>query len=359
MALMRWALLVSGAALLVVLLYTTGLDQLYQDFLRQGWAIVPYLALTGLENVFHTLGTRSCFSRPHRRAIPFWRLYLAYATGSAINLVTPSAEIAGEVARGVIFEKYVPGSEAASAVVIYKFTFSIARMIVAATLTGLTVLLFPLSARDAWIIGLGSALTTLALLLFAFFQARGLFGPVLERLARLTGRKSRAWVRTNVGELDRRLRAYYREDRAALVGAILWDIVAFGVGIAQRTFLMAILLRNEPAFSAVTLLSGAAVWGITQLTDMIFFFVPGGLGVHEGGYKVAFEAVGLPGEKGVVLSLVARVDQIFWIIIGVASYAFELASRRAAPGGRDGAPGPKSEVQSPRSSTLDIGPGTP
>jgi hypothetical protein len=324
MALFRWIILLCGLTLFVVLVWTTGVQTLWRDLVSLGWAIVPYLALTGVENVFHTLSSRWCFSREHRRAIPLWRLFLVYQTGYALNLVTPTAEIGGEVARGVVFEKYVPGSEAASAVIINKFAYSIARMIIAAALTGFTVLAFPLATLDAWLIGLGSVLTTLALLAFAFVQARGLFGPVLRKLAWFTGRRGQEWVEKNVGELDQRLRNYYRYNRFDLYVAVVWDLAGFAVGTLQKWYLMALLL---PA-AGVEWNHAIAVWGITTLLDMIFFFVTGGMGVQEGSHKLAFEAVRLPGAQGVSLSIASRIDQVFWIAVGLAAYMVEMTAKK-------------------------------
>jgi uncharacterized protein (TIRG00374 family) len=327
--LLRWLMLLGGSGLLFLLLWTTGLHNLYRDVVQQGWAILPFVALTGIENGFHALGSRWCLSRPHRAALPLWRLFLLYQTGYAFNLITPSAEIGGDVARGVVLEKYVPGPEAASAVIINKFTFSIARMAAAAALTGVTIGLFQLSWWEAWGLGLGAALTTLALLAFAFFQARGLLGAVLTWFARVGGARSRDWMALHVDELDRRLRAYYRENRRDLFAAILWDLAGFAVGIVQRTYMMRVLVGGAADGAPITLLMGAAVWAITTLLDMIFFFVTGGLGVLEGAHKLAFEAVGLPGGKGVALSVVTRLNQLVWILIGVGAYWVELTTGKA------------------------------
>jgi hypothetical protein len=332
MAFLRWLILALGVLLLGVVLYRTGLSQLWEDLVRQGWAIVPYLLLTGVENGFHSLSCRRCVSPEHRGALSWWRLFQFYHLAHAINLVTPTAEVGGDIARAMAMQRYVPGSESASSVVINKFTFSIARMMVAASLTGMAVLLFPMRRLNAVLIGLGSALMTLALLLFAVFQAKGLFSAVLAKMARVTGPKSQEWVRTHVGELDRRLKAFYTERRGDLALSILYDTLGFGVGILQRTYLMTVLLSKPGEPWRILLAAGAAVWGITNLIDMIFFFVAARLGVHEGGYKMAFEAIGLSGEKGVAMSLLDRLDQLFWTAFGLVVY-FVYLVRKTGPQG--------------------------
>jgi glycosyltransferase 2 family protein len=340
-AALRWLIVLAGTALFALLVGTTGIGVLAHDLGRAGPALLPYIVLTGLENVFHALGARWCFSRRQRSAVPFGRLFLICQAGMALNWVTPSAEIAGEVARGLILQRYVSGAEAASVVIINKFTFSMARMLAAGTLTAWTMLLFPPSRLHAWALGIGAAVITLGLLGFAAFQAFGLLGAIVTRLARLGGPGLEAWARLHVGPLDAQLRAYYREHGRDALVAIGWDLVGFTIAIAQRTYMMSVLMAGVPDAPPVTLLRGTAVWAITSLLDMLFFFVTGGLGVLEAAHQLAFQAVGLPGAKGIALSLVARLNQLVWVVIGLTAYWSELAGSvkgRGQPGRDAGDP---------------------
>jgi hypothetical protein len=311
-------------ALFAWVFHAAGPRQIWTDFLAQSWAIAPYIVLSGLENSLHTLSCLRCVAPPHRRAIPWWKMFLLYHMAYAINSSTPSGDVGGDVARGLAMRRHVPGVEAASAVLVNKVTFSIARMAVAAGFAGMTLVAFHLDPLRAWIIGLGSALTALALLAFAAVQARGLLGPILTRLARLAGKKAQEAMRREAAELDLRLRAMYQERRGDLLASIGYDGAGFLVGVVQRSLLVAALLGPEAGSPGRFLLFGGAVWGITNLVEMIFFFVAGRLGVREGSYQAAFEAVGLPGEKGVVLSVVDRMDQLFWTILGFGVYGYYL-----------------------------------
>jgi hypothetical protein len=336
-AALRWLILLAGTALFALLVGTTGVGVLAHDLSRAGPGLLPYIVLTGVENVFHALGARWCFSRRQRSAVPFRRLFLIGQAGMALNWVTPSAEIGGEIARGLMLQRYVSGAEAASVVIINKFTFSIARMLAAGTLTAWTMLLFPASGLHGWALGIGAAVTTVGLLGFAAFQAFGLLGAIVSRLARLGGPRLEAWADLHVGPLDAQLRAYYREQGRDALIAIAWDLVGFAVAIAQRTYMMAVLMAEVPDTPPVTLLRGTAVWAITSLLDMLFFFVTGGLGVWEAAHQLAFQAVGLPGAKGIALGLVARLNQVVWIVVGLAAYWSELAAsiKQGARAGRD------------------------
>jgi hypothetical protein len=105
-------------------------------------------------------------------------------------------------------------------------------------------------------------------------------------------------------------------------------------------------LRDKGAPDAggaeISLLRGTAVWAITALADMVFFVVTGGIGVLEMTHKLAFQAVGLPGSKGIAFSLAVRLNQLVWILVGLAAYWVEVAAgqKRRAAAGREGAGGP-------------------
>jgi hypothetical protein len=247
-------------------------------------------------------------------------MFLLYHLAYAINSATPSGDVGGDVARGIAMRRHVPAPEAASAVLINKFTFSIARMAVAAALLAMTILAFHLDPAEACLIGAGSGLTTLALLAFAVVQANGLLGSALSRMARLAGRRAQDWMTNHAGDLDERLRAIYRDRRKDLVSSIAFDALGFVIGALQRSILIAAVLGPGSFSLGRLLLVGGAVWGITNLIDMIFFFVVGRLGIREGSFQLAFQAVGLPGQKGVAVSFVDRVDQLFWTLFGFLVY---------------------------------------
>jgi hypothetical protein len=304
------------------LVWRAGPRNLADEIARQGWALAIYVGLTGVENVFHVLSVRACL--PGRR-VTFLRLFLAFHAGYAVTLGTPAGELGGDVARTALLERHVSGSAAASGLLINKFAFSIARVL--AALACMVVATGVLS----WFSGLAAGTIALVLLLFAVLQARGALGSVLRRLAALGGPKARSWADRNAEAMDRALRNYYRERKADLALAVAWDLVGSAIGVAQRACLLWMM-------TGAGLAAAAAVWGVTTLLDMFFFFLPGRLGVREAGTKFAFEAAGLPGAAGVAFSLIDRVNQLFWVGMGAVAYAADggfHGARKAEKGDKE------------------------
>ena len=59
------------------------------------------------------------------------------------------------------------------------------------------------------------------------------------------------------------------------------------------------------------------------------FAIPGALGVLEGGYMVAFSALGLGSDLGLSFTLIRRLRMVLWSTAGLVVLAFLRASPRA------------------------------
>src|SRR5215471_19797704 len=98
-----WTFFVAGIALLGVMVWQVGIADLLTSFRAVGFWIVPWVLLESIPVVLHTAGWAACF---HRRqgSISFWRLLRIRLAGSAINQVTPTATIGGEVVKVLLLE---------------------------------------------------------------------------------------------------------------------------------------------------------------------------------------------------------------------------------------------------------------
>lgn len=316
----RWLFFFLGLGLLVLVFHRSSPARIAEDVASSGWVIVPFIALSAAENSLHAVSCRLCIVPEHRAAIGWGRMFLFYHLAFAINLVTPTGDVGGDIARGVAMSRHVPPAVAASSILVNKVTFSLARMFLASALAGWAIVALPMDPRSTWIIAGGSAAIFLGLVLFGVFQARGWLGPILVRVARLGGPKKAEWMRDHARELDLSLGSFYRDHRGDLARSVGYDVLGFGVGVVQRTLLLGALLGMHALPFHRLVQAGAGIWGIMNLVDMIFFFVLGRLGVREGGYEASFVAVGLPGEKGLAMSVVDRVDQLFWTLLGLGVY---------------------------------------
>src|SRR2546422_31981 len=88
--------LFGGLALLGGMLWQVGLAGLTASFQALGPWVMPFLLLDSISMLLHTVGWAACFQR-HQLHLRVWQLCLIRMAGSAINRVTPTADLGGEV----------------------------------------------------------------------------------------------------------------------------------------------------------------------------------------------------------------------------------------------------------------------
>ena len=112
-----------GATCLALLVWEIGPGTLWHDTEKLGWGAGVIIAVAALEQLFHTLAWQRCFEPAERPSLR--RLYGAHLAGGAINIVTPTATLGGELVRGGLLPG-VPGTVAAATVTVDRLAYALA-----------------------------------------------------------------------------------------------------------------------------------------------------------------------------------------------------------------------------------------
>lgn len=319
-----------GAAFLGWLIYDAGVEALWRDMRTFGWGLAAFVALEGLADIFHAIGTMLCFSRT-QRVTPFWTLWCIRVSGAAINYLTPTASIGGEVSKIGLLERYVTRTEAASAIVIDKLSWTVAQLGFAAI--GTAVLLWWIPMERGLLIGLSiaSLLVGLGCAGFLIFQVKGWFGPAIRRIF---GARAHAWVMKHLGDVDSLMMRYYREQPWDLPHSIFWHVLGFACGVAQAWLFLWWMQGHT------SLVHASAIWMVATLIDIVAFAVPAGLGTQEGARVLVFVMLGYAKDLGLSFGLALRIEQIFFAILGLGLYPALLARKPLQPALDSGPPPP-------------------
>jgi len=86
--------------------------------------------IEGAANLAHTVGWRQVINNSHRQA-PLLRLFRMGMAGYAINYLTPTAAVGGELSRAALLASSQKGSEAVSSVLVDKLTTGVAHVLLA------------------------------------------------------------------------------------------------------------------------------------------------------------------------------------------------------------------------------------
>ena len=321
-------LLVLGTALLAALLWHIGPKELWHELSSLGWGLIPFMLCEGIAEMIHTFGWRRCFSG-NLRNLSWSYLFRVRMAGYAINYLTPSAALGGEVTRTTLLATKGPVSQAASGVLIGKVCFSVAHLLFVALGTLLIIHTVRLE-RVVWVPLLLSALLVGGgIFIFFLLQMRGKLGAPMRWLASkgIGGSKMEKAVVTFT-TLDDELRTFYREHPQDMCIAIGFHLLGYSVGIAQTWFFFHLLKPATPLSVA------AAIWFLGMWFDLLTFAIPMNAGSLEGSRVLVFKLFGFVAPLGMAYGVAMRLAQILWATIGLLFYGQLVARKDAAQGAK-------------------------
>jgi uncharacterized protein (TIRG00374 family) len=318
-----WVFFLAGLTLLCGMVWQVGITGLLTIFQAVGLWIAPWILLDSIPTVLHTAGWAACF-QSRQSPIRFWHLLLIRLAGSAINQVTPTATIGGEVVKVLLLEPVLPREQAMASVIIGKASFTLAQVLY--LMLGVLYLTQRLSIPVELQLSLRFTIGMIALGLIGFiaFQRYGLLSKLVHGLERFNiGRARLQRLHQHLLPLEAYLAVYYTSHLWRFVGSLLLHFLGFAFVSVKTLLLLRLLLSsNAPSFAeAVT----ATV--VIAALDQIFFFVPGGLGTFEGIRFTVLSTLGIAQVYGLAFGLIARLESLFWNGLGLLAYA--LCTRTA------------------------------
>src|ERR1051325_6257335 len=210
---LQLSLFLVGTVLFGYLITTIGIGQLWDNARATGWMIVPILLLYGLVFACNAGALRIVLREEPGRP-GFVRTWAIVAAGSAMNFVTPLANVGGEPYRIAALAPWVGGRRAAGAVVLHTMLRYLSFFLVWLTALVLGLVLLPHRPAVVGLLVAGIAgVGVLAGLLLAAYRW-GLLEALLDWLHRVPGlaRVARRLEprRPDLAAADRQITAFYR-----------------------------------------------------------------------------------------------------------------------------------------------------
>ncbi len=233
--------------------------------------------------------------------------------GESVNQLLPAAQLGGDFVRArLASHRGVPGVIAGASVVA-DLTLGVMTQIVF-SLLGLFLLIQHEGGRGT-VYGavIGLAIVTVLVVAFYVVQRSGLFG-FLTRVLGFVAR-GRDWL-TLAGSakaLDDAIKSLYRRRRDLLV-CCFWHLVSW-IGGAGEVWL-ALYFLGHP----VTVWEAVILESLAHMIRSAAFFVPGALGVQEGGIMVLGAVIGLGPDVSLALSLIKRVRELLLGLPGLIAW---------------------------------------
>ena len=316
-ALFRTLLVLGGVAAIAFLVAQIGPTEIWHAFRGLSWRLLLVLIFpTCLAVITDTLGWRFTFLRPPRG---FGRLMAVRLAGEAVNLVTPTAAVGGDLLKAYLLRPEVALREGLASVIADKTTSVVSQVLL--LLVGLVVglLLLPPSSTLLPIMAVCLVLEAVCVTAFVMVQLRGLVGGGGRLLAKLRMPPSHEHQAVLDGT-DSALRSLYFEHDRGLMVSVLWHFLGFAIGTLEIYLVVRFL--GVP----ISLPEAFAIGAYGTAIKFFSFMVPASLGALEGGNVAIFAAFDIGGAIALTYTLVRRLREVVWV--GAGFLASSLISWR-------------------------------
>lgn len=308
--------LLLGIALFVGLVLGMDTRAVGDQLTLAGWTLLPAFPLFVLNLASSTMAWRETIQPgEHGHRARFGTLLAAFWAGHAINGVGITA--VGEVIKGNMMARAVKGDEVVASLVIYGFLNAAVQ--VAFTVVAPAICLIWLELPTDVVAGIFGLSAAFGMVLFGvrWLLRRGMAGRLLSALQRLPFVELRnvEKLEAQAALVDSRVREYRTNRPASYRRAIAWSALS---RVFQTLEVLAILygLFPDKAFAWLFLLALLAQ-ATNQLVGWLGAFVPGRVGVAEGGSTLLFELLGLGPVLGLSLGILRRIRRVLGIAVGL------------------------------------------
>jgi putative ABC transport system permease protein len=302
-----------GLGLLVYVIHRVGVQPIFDALLRIGFGFFFIFAISGLRHVLRTIAMRAAVPAEHRR-FNFRQAFAARLGGEAISFLTFTGPLLGEATKVALLRKRVPLTYGVPALVVDNLLYNLS--VVFFILSGACVMLFsyhlpPLVYTVLVVIASVAALGIAAAALAAKRRVM-LLTWALDRLAQL--RLSPKVIlnrRHHIYRLELKVYDFYKYHPGAFFGMIACDLLAHASSVVE-VYVALRMLGFYPDVSQAYIIES-----LTKVINFVFAFVPGTIGVYEGGTSVILQKLGFAGATGVALALVRKASIVCWTSVGL------------------------------------------
>ena len=322
------------ACVVMLLTFDVSFTELWEHICHAGYWLIP---IVGVWIIIYAINAWSWFTiirsktRGTSEHVSFLRVYRLTITGYALNYATPVGGLGGEPYRILELSKDVSNEHATSSVILYAmmhffahFWFWFSSIFIYLGLAAVGDL--PINTAIATVLGIIIIFCLIFFWIFSRGYRKGLVVSTLHLLGRIPGLKG--WssrLLENRGEtfrnIDQQIASLYAEDKRAFYRSLVLEYLSRVVQSSEVLFMLLLFgIDCGGGFTGITLtyLHAILIVSFTTLFANLIGFLPMQLGVQEGGFVLSIAALGLSAALGIFVSIICRVREIIWIIIGIA-----------------------------------------
>ena len=321
-----------GAVVVMMLTFDVSFIELWDHLCHAGYWLIPIIGIWIVVYGLNALAWQAMIEGNIGRKTPlsFWRLYQLTITGYALNYATPVGGLGGEPYRIMELSKDIDKQHATSSVILYAmmhffahFWFWFLSIFIYIGLVMIGDL--PISPAIGITLGIIVVFCLTAFYIISRGYKNGLVKYVLGVLSHIPGLKRwtlKLWAghAEAIKNIDEQIAALYAQDTKAFYKSLVLEYLSRVVQSSEVMFMLLLFgidCGGGLGGLTLTFLHSILIVSFTTLFANLIGFLPMQLGVQEGGFVLSIAALGLSAALGIFVSIICRVREIIWIIIGI------------------------------------------
>lgn len=302
-----------GFAVFGYFIYSFGIRNILDNLYQTGWWFFPIFAVWGVVYLLNTAAWY--FILKDEDSISFFDLLPLTISGFAINYITPFINLGGEPYRILSLKDKLGSRRAVSSTITYSMLHFLSSFVFWIFAVFLVFFFIPLPK----VIDILLLIFLIACFLFVlFFRARhkkGIvksFAGLLKKVPLGKSLKKKLIEKEDSFEnIDQQITDLYNNKKKYFYISLSLEVAARIISSFEFYFILK-AIGYDTNFAEIIFINGFAA-----LVMNIFFFMPLELGARESGLYLVFEFIKLPASLGIFASLVNRIREFFWILIGL------------------------------------------
>ena len=323
-----------GIVMVVVMMFTFDVSfvELWEHLCHAGYWLLP---IVGVWFIVYAINAWAwyCIIRSNKSPeehVSFWRVYRLTITGYALNYTTPVGGLGGEPYRIIELSKNINQEHAASSVILYAmmhifshFWFWFISIFIYLALVAIGDL--PMTVAIGVVLAIIAVFCLLAFYVFSKGYRNGVVVKTIRWIGKVPGLKgwSRRFLEKHTETLehvDEQIASLHKQNKRSFYESLILEYFSRVVQ-SLEVFFMLLLFGIDggggPTGLMIIFLHSILIVAFTSLFANLMGFLPMQLGVQEGGFVLSIAALGLSAALGIFVSIICRVREIIWIIIGL------------------------------------------
>ncbi len=303
-----------GIGLLAIILYLVGFKTVVETISRIGWGFLAIILLNGVRHLLRTL----CIYFAVPSGNDSFRFRDAVATrlaGESVGVLTFTGMMASETTKTALLKKKLTLADSLATIVVDNLLYNVSVIIFILSGAFLMLDAFANSGNVLkWVlifVVIINALTLIGFILMCAYQFK-----TMTYFLKHYGHKS--WFpkfivrrKSYFTELENDIFHFNEHHPTKFYLMIAINLIVHLISVSE-VYLALYLLGFTPYLATSYIIES-----LTKVVNVAFTFIPGNLGVYEGGAAVIFVALGYVSATGVALALVRRGAILFWTFVGL------------------------------------------